>query len=62
MRILVTILACMLSIPALAKDGDKVALAEIAERAVQQSKLTLPGSKPFHLQAEIVESTNPNSD
>jgi Gram-negative bacterial TonB protein C-terminal len=62
MRILVTILACMLSIPALAKDGDKVALAEIAERAVQQSKLTLPGSKPFHLQAEIVESTNPKSD
>ena len=29
--------------------------------AIQHSALTLPGSKPFHLKAEIIESTNPDS-
>ena len=29
--------------------------------AIQQSALALPGRKPFHLKAEIIESTNPDS-
>ena len=50
------------AILAFAGDGDKVPLAGLAERAVAQSKLTLPGSKPFHLKVEIVETTNPSSE
>ena len=37
-------------------------LAEVAQHAVEQSKLTSPGSTPFHLKATILESTNPDSD
>lgn len=39
-----------------------VPLAEVATRAVEQSKLTQTGSTPFHLKAKILESTNPDSD
>jgi hypothetical protein len=39
-----------------------VSLAEVAQHAVEQSKLTLTGSTPFHLRAKIVETTNPHSD
>ncbi len=53
---------CGTAILAFAGDKDKVSLADVAEHAVQQSKLTLPGSKPFHLKAEIVETTNPSSE
>jgi len=62
MRVLAAILACALGIPAFASDAAKVSLGEVAESAVQQSKLTLPGSTPFHLKAEIVETTNPSSE
>lgn len=44
-----------------AGDTKTAPLAEVARRAVEQSKLTLPGSSPFHLKAKIVESTNPES-
>lgn len=62
MRIAIVILGSALAVSAFAGDGDKVSLGEIAERAVQQSKITQPGSKPFHLKAEIVETTNPDSE
>lgn len=45
-----------------AQDGNVVSLGDAAEHAVQESKLTLPGSKPFHLVAEITEKTNPKSN
>jgi len=35
---------------------------ETAARAVQNSKLTLPGSRPFHLRAEVIEVGEPGSD
>jgi hypothetical protein len=62
MRVALTFLLLAVAIPALAGDAGRVSLAEIANRAVQQSKLTLPGSKPFHLIAQIVETTDPKSD
>ena len=40
----------------------QVNLSEVAQRAVEQSKLTSAGSTPFHLKAKIVETTNPDSD
>src|ERR1700680_4232821 len=62
MRVSVAILGCALGISAFGSDREKLPLGEVAERAVQQSELTLPGSRPFHLRAEIVESTNPSSE
>jgi hypothetical protein len=62
MRVVVLILGCALGIAAFASDGGKVSLGDVAESAVRQSKLTLPGSKSFHLKAEIVETTNPSSE
>jgi TonB family protein len=62
MRVAALIIGCALGTAAFARDGGKVPLGDVAESAVQQSKLTLPGSKPFHLKAEIVETTNPISD
>ena len=62
MRVVVVILGCALGIAAFASDGGKIPLEEVAESAVRQSKLTPPGSKPFHLKAENVETTNPKSE
>jgi len=62
MRMPAAILGCALAISAFADDGEKAPLGEIADRAVQQSKLTLPGSRPFHLTAEVIETTNLDSD
>jgi hypothetical protein len=50
MRVAPVIRGFALGVSALAGDGDRVPLGDVAERAVQQSKLTLPGSKPFHLE------------
>jgi hypothetical protein len=61
MRIFITILAFALASRTPAQDGDHSWL-EMAALAVQQSKLTLAGSSPFHLKAEIVETTNPTSE
>src|ERR1700684_3485257 len=36
-------------------------LAEVADRAVAQSQLTLPGSVPFHLTVEGAEKDSPES-
>jgi hypothetical protein len=60
MRLPIAMLAFVLAIPTPAQDGDS-AWMQMAARAVQLSKLTLPGSKPFHLKAEIVETSDPAS-
>ena len=36
-------------------------VSDLAEHALQQSQLTFPGSRRFHLQATLVETTNPKS-
>jgi hypothetical protein len=41
---------------------DGVPVATVIDRALQQSQITLPGSKPFHLIATIVETTDPGSE
>jgi hypothetical protein len=43
-------------------EQERISLGTAAERAVQQSQLTLPGSKPFHLKATIREENEPDSD
>jgi hypothetical protein len=62
MRVSFTFVLLALAAAAYASDGGRVLLGEISDRAVQQSKLTLPGSRPFHLKAEIAETTDPKSD
>lgn len=47
--------------PAFTAFGQTVSLATVAENAVNQSQLTLPGSTPFHLKAKIVEKDSPGS-
>lgn len=39
----------------------KASLGDLAQHAVEQSKLTLPASAAFHLKATLVETTNPKS-
>ena len=55
------IAVCALVGTSLAGDTKTVPLAEVAQHAVEQSKLTATGSAPFHLKATIVETTNPDS-
>lgn len=62
MRPAVTALACFLAAPLFANDGNAVLLADLGDRAMQQSQITLPGSKPFHLKATIAEKDSPDSD
>lgn len=45
-----------------ANDGDKVSLTDLAQRGVQQSSLTSPDGKPFHLRATLAEAREPGSD
>ncbi len=47
---------------AFAEEKKNVRLADVAQHAVEQSKLTQPGSAAFHLKIKIVETTNPKSD
>ena len=61
MRLALTLVASLLAANGLASDKDKVSLGVLADQAVQQSKLILPGSKAFHLKIAIVETTNPDS-
>jgi hypothetical protein len=42
--------------------AQQIPLSDVADRAVNQSKLTLPGSPPFHLKAKIAEKDSPDSD
>ena len=45
-----------------AASAQTTSLAEAADHAVAQSKLTAPGSTPFHLKAKIAEKDSPDSD
>jgi len=45
-----------------ARSSDTTRVSDLAQHALEQSLLTLPGGRPFHLQAILVETTNPNSD
>jgi hypothetical protein len=57
------LLAILLLQPTLAQtQGKSVALSEVADHAIRQSKLTLPGSPAFHLKVNIIETTNPSSE
>lgn len=60
MRLSIAVMAVALAVPVAAQDhkNDWIDMLAIA---LQQTTLTLPGSKPFHLKAEIIESTNPDS-
>jgi hypothetical protein len=60
MRYAIVMLVVMLPSPMRAQNGNSTWM-QMAARAVQQSKLTLPGSQPFHLKAEIVEPADPAS-
>jgi hypothetical protein len=62
MRLLLLLIACFFAESASANDGDKVSLADAAQRAVEQSSLTSPNSKPFHLRATLAENGEPGSD
>lgn len=53
---------CNIATFAFGGNSSTAPLAEVAQHAVEQSKLTLTGSTPFHLRAEITETTNPDSD
>ena len=41
---------------------DKEPLADLPRLAVERSQITLPGSRPFHLRATVVEATNLEND
>ena len=62
MRLAMTALACFLAVPLFANDGNTVLLADLGDHAMQQSQITLPGGKPFHLKATIAEKDSPASD
>ena len=36
-------------------------LADLPKKAIEQSQITLPGSRPFHLLARVFEQTNPDN-
>jgi hypothetical protein len=42
--------------------GDKDSIVDLPKHAVEQSQLTLKGSRPFHLKARVVEATNLDND
>jgi hypothetical protein len=50
MRVAIVVLGFALGICAAAAAESSLPLGKMAERAVLQSKLTLPGSTPFHLE------------
>jgi len=59
---LIVLAGCALVCSASAGETQSVSLAEVAQHAVEQAKIMIPGSAPFHLKATIVETTNPASD
>lgn len=60
-RLSIAIFLLALGGASFAGDAKTVSLADVARHAVEKSKLTSPGSSPFHLKAQIVETTNPDS-
>jgi hypothetical protein len=62
MRPVMTVLAWLLAGSVFANEGNTVLLADLGDHAMQQSQITLTGSKPFHLKASIAEKDSPDSD
>jgi hypothetical protein len=60
MKLPIAVMVVALAISATAQER-KSDWTDVIAIAIQHSALTLPGSKPFHLRAEIIESTNPDS-
>ncbi len=60
-KLLITTVVFALAIGSASAD-EGVLVADVAEKALQQSQITLPGSNPFHLVATIVETTDPGSE
>lgn len=60
MRMAIASVVLAVSIPVMALNS-KNGWNDVAAIVIQRSTLTLPGGTPFHLEAEIVESTNPDS-
>jgi hypothetical protein len=56
------VILCMLTNSLTQGETKSTSLAEVAQHAVEQSQITLPGSAPFHLKANIGETTNPASE
>src|ERR1700732_3925324 len=42
--------------------ADKIPIVDLPKHAVEQSQITLKGSRPFHLKARVVEATNLDND
>jgi hypothetical protein len=61
-HIILALAICAAVNPSFGRGVATVPLTEVAGHAIDQSKLTLVGSTPFHLKARIVETTNPDSD
>lgn len=62
MRLSVALIVLFVALEPAFAGAKNVPLGEVADHALRQSQLTLPGSRPFHLKATITESTNPDSD
>lgn len=60
MAVLTLIFACAYSVVAQGNSGNS--WLPVLTRAVRHSKLTTPEGIPFHLEAKIMETTNPESD
>jgi hypothetical protein len=61
LRQLVLFAAILLAHPSAFAAGQN-SIPDLPTQAVQQSQITLPGSRPFHLKAKVVEATNPEND
>src|SRR5579864_3542762 len=54
-----TIIFLFVAVGAFSKD---LSVGDATEHAIEQSSLTLPGSKPFHLKFDISETSDPDTD
>src|SRR5579859_2375001 len=55
-------LACLPIVQAQEEPGKQIPMAQAVEHALQQSQLTLPGNKPFHLKAHIAAIDNTKTE
>lgn len=60
MKKTIAVLCFMLSMRGELLVGDS-SLADLPKKAIEQSQITLPGSRPFHLRARVFEQTNPDN-
>jgi hypothetical protein len=42
--------------------ADKIPISDLPIHAIEESQITLPGSRPFHLKAKVVEATSQEND